>query len=274
MYNGALADMNLGADPFTGNRYAFAGGNPTSFVELDGHFAFAIPAIWWAGAALATALYAATPEGQQNLSDAAMALSQLMPSAQDVGSSSGTSTGPTPSPSPGLAPSPPGGGGGGSGGPLGFHTGTAVSILVRIYQGLSASDASEDNSPQRKAIDRAGEEGKKCQDSSGPSMVWNSPVDIRGRATGGFACLDPAAPAARNTTKTQDPVGWSLQKESDDWNRAHLIAREFGGSHLRENIVPTTMYQKEGMRSVEYEVERRLKLGERCTTSPFLSTFP
>jgi hypothetical protein len=94
-------------------------------------------------------------------------------------------------------------------------------------------------------------------------MVWNSPVDIRGRATGGFACLDPAAPAARNTTKTQDPVGWSLQKESDDWNRAHLIAREFGGSHLRENIVPTTMYQKEGMRSVEYEVERRLKLGER-----------
>ena len=37
MYNGALADMNLGVDPFTGNRYAFAGGNPTSFIELDGH---------------------------------------------------------------------------------------------------------------------------------------------------------------------------------------------------------------------------------------------
>ncbi|MEV6251538.1 RHS repeat-associated core domain-containing protein, partial [Streptomyces sp. NPDC051742] len=37
MYSGALADMNLGMDPFTGNRYAFAGGNPTSFVEIDGH---------------------------------------------------------------------------------------------------------------------------------------------------------------------------------------------------------------------------------------------
>ncbi|MEV7566447.1 DNRLRE domain-containing protein [Streptomyces tanashiensis] len=37
MYSGALADMNLGMDPFTGNRYAFAGGNPTSMVELDGH---------------------------------------------------------------------------------------------------------------------------------------------------------------------------------------------------------------------------------------------
>ncbi|MEV3993747.1 DNRLRE domain-containing protein, partial [Streptomyces sp. NPDC049837] len=37
MYNGALADMGLGTDPFTGNRYAFTGGNPISFIELDGH---------------------------------------------------------------------------------------------------------------------------------------------------------------------------------------------------------------------------------------------
>ncbi|MFI0977155.1 DNRLRE domain-containing protein [Streptomyces sp. NPDC021093] len=37
MYNGALADMGLGTDPMTGNRYAFAGGNPASFAELDGH---------------------------------------------------------------------------------------------------------------------------------------------------------------------------------------------------------------------------------------------
>ncbi|MFI9811388.1 DNRLRE domain-containing protein [Saccharothrix variisporea] len=36
-YNGALADLNLGVDAFTGNRYAFVGGNPISGVELDGH---------------------------------------------------------------------------------------------------------------------------------------------------------------------------------------------------------------------------------------------
>jgi hypothetical protein len=36
-YNGALADMQLGLNPFTGNRYAFGGGNPISAVELDGH---------------------------------------------------------------------------------------------------------------------------------------------------------------------------------------------------------------------------------------------
>ncbi|MFE7393419.1 RHS repeat-associated core domain-containing protein [Streptomyces sp. NPDC057582] len=37
MYGGAMDDMSLATDPYTGNRYAFAGGNPISFVELDGH---------------------------------------------------------------------------------------------------------------------------------------------------------------------------------------------------------------------------------------------
>jgi RHS repeat-associated protein len=37
MYNGALADMGLGTDPYTSNRYAFTAGNPISGIELDGH---------------------------------------------------------------------------------------------------------------------------------------------------------------------------------------------------------------------------------------------
>ncbi|MBQ0894377.1 hypothetical protein KBX37_14940 [Micromonospora sp. U56] len=36
-YNGALADMQLGLDPWNANRYAFAGGNPISLIENDGH---------------------------------------------------------------------------------------------------------------------------------------------------------------------------------------------------------------------------------------------
>ncbi|MEQ4305513.1 DNRLRE domain-containing protein [Plantactinospora sp. B6F1] len=36
-YNGALADLRLGIDPWNANRYAFAGGNPISLVENDGH---------------------------------------------------------------------------------------------------------------------------------------------------------------------------------------------------------------------------------------------
>ncbi|MFE6511679.1 RHS repeat-associated core domain-containing protein, partial [Nocardioides sp. NPDC057764] len=37
MYNGALADMGLGIDPYSGSRYAFTAGNPISRIELDGH---------------------------------------------------------------------------------------------------------------------------------------------------------------------------------------------------------------------------------------------
>ncbi|MFF3911723.1 DNRLRE domain-containing protein [Streptomyces sp. NPDC001848] len=37
MYEGALADSDMTTDPYTGNRYAFGGGNPISNVELDGH---------------------------------------------------------------------------------------------------------------------------------------------------------------------------------------------------------------------------------------------
>lgn len=37
MYNGALADVGLGSDPFTSNRYAFGAGNPISGIEFDGH---------------------------------------------------------------------------------------------------------------------------------------------------------------------------------------------------------------------------------------------
>lgn len=39
MYNGALADIRLGTDPWNTNRYAFAGGNPITGIELDGHCA-------------------------------------------------------------------------------------------------------------------------------------------------------------------------------------------------------------------------------------------
>ena len=35
-----LADMSLVTDPFTGNRYTFGGGNPVSFIEIDGHWGF------------------------------------------------------------------------------------------------------------------------------------------------------------------------------------------------------------------------------------------
>jgi len=37
MYEGALADIGLTTDPFTGSRYTFGAGNPITNTELDGH---------------------------------------------------------------------------------------------------------------------------------------------------------------------------------------------------------------------------------------------
>jgi RHS repeat-associated protein len=37
LYSGALDNLGLSADPLTQNRYAFAAGNPISFIETDGH---------------------------------------------------------------------------------------------------------------------------------------------------------------------------------------------------------------------------------------------
>ena len=37
MYAGALSNLGLTLDPLTQNRYALAGGNPISYIELDGH---------------------------------------------------------------------------------------------------------------------------------------------------------------------------------------------------------------------------------------------
>jgi RHS repeat-associated protein len=36
-YEDALADLDLGTDPLTQNRYSLAGGNPVTFIEVDGH---------------------------------------------------------------------------------------------------------------------------------------------------------------------------------------------------------------------------------------------
>ncbi|MER7415781.1 DNA/RNA non-specific endonuclease [Micromonospora peucetia] len=60
MYNGALADMGLGNDPFTGNRYAFTGGNPISNVEIDGHYAIPLPAVVAVVAVVVVVAYVAT----------------------------------------------------------------------------------------------------------------------------------------------------------------------------------------------------------------------
>ncbi|MDW5330745.1 DNRLRE domain-containing protein [Plantactinospora sp. KLBMP9567] len=95
MYNGALADMGLGSDPFTGNRYAFTGGNPISNVEVDGHFAIAavLPAL--AVVVVAVVAYVVIREAVKNV-------------AEEIQSRDWTRDEDEPEPEPKPTPRPPG----------------------------------------------------------------------------------------------------------------------------------------------------------------------
>jgi len=55
LYYDSLDNLGLSEDPLSQNRYAFAGGNPVNFVEVDGHRvvdeAGALPLAWILGRA-------------------------------------------------------------------------------------------------------------------------------------------------------------------------------------------------------------------------------
>ncbi|MBM9623983.1 DNRLRE domain-containing protein [Streptomyces zhihengii] len=106
MYNGALADMGLGSDPFTGNRYAFTGGNPISNVEVDGHFAIAIPIViaLVAVAVVATDEVVAEQQGRPSLADSIGDL--LTSTARGINDAIDRARQPKPTPKPQPRPSP------------------------------------------------------------------------------------------------------------------------------------------------------------------------
>ncbi|MGW4022140.1 golvesin C-terminal-like domain-containing protein [Streptomyces sp. NPDC005009] len=99
MYNGALADMGLGTDPFTGNRYAFTGGNPTSSVEVDGHFFFVLAAIPLAEAAVALV-------GATVVTAGVMTVASEVADRADDDSSGSDEPEPAPKPTPKPTPKP------------------------------------------------------------------------------------------------------------------------------------------------------------------------
>ncbi|WP_337662822.1 RHS repeat-associated core domain-containing protein [Streptomyces sp. AC04842] len=99
MYNGALADMGLGTDPFTGNRYAFTGGNPTSSVEVDGHFFFLLAAIPVAEATVALV-------GATIVTAGVVAVASEVADRADDDSSGSDEPEPAPKPTPKPTPKP------------------------------------------------------------------------------------------------------------------------------------------------------------------------
>jgi RHS repeat-associated protein len=92
-YNGALSDLGLSLDPWTGNRYAFGGGNPISVIEFDGHCGWS-PTSWgdclgdaagWVGDQLDSAWDATWDFGADLVSDVGDFLGDVGDFLSDVG---------------------------------------------------------------------------------------------------------------------------------------------------------------------------------------------
>ncbi|MFJ7159462.1 DNRLRE domain-containing protein [Streptomyces sp. NPDC101118] len=272
MYTGALSDMNLGTDPFTGNRYAFAGGNPASSVEIDGHFDCGIcsevadTASDW--------LKSAANEADDAVSKAG---SKLSGGLRFLGRASGIGTAvyvflDT----------------------LGFDLDGSSTASRESAIGESYNyDLGRLTTPDKDVEWRPYADFALRQDncSKGQSAVYYLPLDSQDRAQGGRACLTagdfnyetddgsdafPGVVSKIFGTRTQFPIDWSSipkgyysrktadQKGLDYVQRGHLIGKQLGGSgtDLR-NLVP--LYNETNspvMAKFENEVAARVKAGE------------
>ncbi|GEK04587.1 hypothetical protein TNCT1_68630 [Streptomyces sp. 1-11] len=282
-YNGALADMGLGTDPYTGNRYAFGSGNPISAVELDGHL---FGPIGDAVSSLGSVL-----------EDGAASLEGALSGAADSAAS-------------GIAEAASGGGS-----LLSRLSpwGIAVSVFAWASQPTATAPGGYSSAPgARPDYDKGLLLTPKTKNEwqpgtdmypftqqdcgKGQSMVYYMPLDGLGRAQGVDACLSPGG---FNYFKGKDADGvekfpgvqseiwgtstsWPPSYAPDDRvagyysaeearktgkaavNRGHLLAKSLGGSGTdRRNLV--TLYRNANspvMSKFEDEIAGRLAVGE------------
>jgi RHS repeat-associated protein len=237
LYNGALADLDLGLNPWTANRYAFAGGNPISFIELDGH---RLP-----------------DEDLRELRKAGYTYVMgkgVVP--LPGGASGGVSKGLAPPPV--LIPLPPG-----RVPPIAGARG-GLGILGLLLGVLSLSG----DTPRPQKLDVDPEERKGgclSQPAEGPSWTQYWKLDSEGRAQGAEACLGRDA-ETRSGLWPDEETGRPTPRgfRSGVHHRTHLIADSLGGYNIIENIVPLNVGRNlSDMARYENEVKRRTRAGER-----------
>ncbi|SED95492.1 RHS repeat-associated core domain-containing protein [Streptomyces sp. TLI_105] len=219
MYNGALSDMSLGSDPYTGNRYAFTGGNPTSRVEYDGHdWIDTLKGFISGGTKTAVRRVPVV-----TMWDVFSSVIGWTPARTEEDRKS--EVGDRPDYKKGLVTTPD-----------------------EQYE----YDPYGDTTPANQSD---------CQTQKN-TVIYYEPLDSQGRAQGVWACLNGAdlnykddegtlKYPDRDTKIVGSPAPWPLESP-DDWaaapkgwepgsgmDRAHLLAREFGGSGVdRRNLVP------------------------------------
>jgi RHS repeat-associated protein len=234
MYDGALADVGLGTDPYTGNRYAFTAGNPINLIEADGHLPCAEGIREYCGSPspLQTAL--AVPAEVPTLVQTAKTYAPALKGDQ---------------------------GGKGTLSRFGW-----VSMILSM--------SGDTVQPQSWKVDVDEESDDCIGDEDARSQYFYNDLDAKGRATGAIACLDPRTAKMIDPREPVKPVGFTTGVGPLAEDRSHLIAREFGGIARdyqgvkgQQNIVPmyraANQNQESGMRSFELRVKEALAGGQK-----------
>ncbi|MFD2027898.1 DNRLRE domain-containing protein [Promicromonospora aerolata] len=231
MYNGSLANMSLGSDPYTGNRYAFTGGNPINRIELDGHIDGDLR-----DTALALGGSPQPNRGGVMLADRSAVVSPgTVKPPQDRSQSVSASNRKSPIRTP-------------------FGK---LSIGLSMVLSTSGSAAQAKSWKVDTEQEARGCFGGKYQGST----YYYGDLDDDYRATGALACLNPPHVFKTDLRKPSEPAGF----QPGD-NRSHLIARELGGTADLPNIVPMAAEANQnsywGMRRMEKEANKRLGMNE------------
>ncbi|MFD3663559.1 DNRLRE domain-containing protein [Streptomyces sp. NPDC058659] len=227
MYTGALADMNLGMDPYTGNRYAFTGGNPTSLVELDGHivwFAVLVPVAAVVGAAIGAAIVAAavTVAVEATIDAIGDAIDEAMEEADDEAA---PAPAPTTQPRPGPRP--------------GDGSGTDTDNKQRCDSDPKSSRF------QYQPLDGAG----RAQGATALICPSDLKAPLADRDTGSVNVYG-FPDGAQNTPRSG---------KGNIFDRTHIVGDKVGGDWVDENLFTGfSRMNKSGMRRCEIKMEKQL----------------
>jgi hypothetical protein len=237
LYNGALADLDLGLSPWTMNRYGFAGGNPISFIELDGHI----------GGLPDEDLRELRKAGYTYVMDKGVV---PLPGGASGGISKGLA------PPPVVLPLPPGrvppiaGGRGGLG------------VLGLVLGILSLSG----DTPRRQKLDVDPEERQEAclSQSSGTPSWWNYwNYDSERRATGAEGCFGPDAPRpSTNRPRYTPPPGDSRPRRGTWIVPTSSPTLSVAPISLEHRVLHQTRNRSD-MKKLENEARNRIASGQR-----------
>lgn len=250
-YNGALADMNLGTDPWNSNRYAFGGGNPISSVEIDGHIS--LTGVWDDIKGAIKGVGKSVVKGRGN---PALTIFRLF---ADI-----------------LLDASPAG-----------STGTESAIGDKPDYKLGLFVTPDRKVEWRPGDTTAPRYSGDCK-NTGQNWVYYKPLDYYGRASGVTACLSatgfnyeengelvkkdvpdtkivgtsPPWPPQTPGFWENAPKGWTLDADPK-LQRGHLLARQLGGvGDDRRNLVPMYSYANSPvMRGFENQIAASIKAG-------------